>query len=493
MQKAVLYLRSSKDRSSVSIGAQRRKLEKLAASRGVEIVDEYVDVVESAKSEDRPGLQQLMRDIRTPGRTWSAILTLNTSRLSRRQWFAFVFRRECERENIELVFEQVPDMDPVSSLILQSVLTAMDEIHSLKSRDDGIAGMKENVRRGYRAGGRAPKGYTLEHVETGAVRDGRPVVKSRLVRDTDLRKVGKYLELRASGRPRTAAKRDLGLDWPTTTLISIEWNALTYAGHTVWNRHAPSGSGRKYRPRSEWVIEQSTHEPIVTDEVAELIIRERQNSSHARATAEGKCGASDYLLTGLLVSPDGKPWVGCEQKYYRFRHAGRPSRRVHRHELDEAILGQMTEAMTSPEFLEDLAAAARKAASPVDEIKRLKRSVADLNTQIEKTLALAIHLDDPAPVMRKVAKLDRDRNDVSTEIRDIELEAEERAALAEVKAEDVGKLIAALDDPKALLQALVERITLDPETLDCQIHYQVSVPNRVSMASPRGFEPLLPP
>ena len=483
--KAVLYLRSSKDRSDVSIAAQRRKLEKLAKDRNFEIHAEYLDVVESAKSEDRDGLQSLMRDMKLPARPWNTIITLNTSRLSRRQWFAFVFRRECEREKIDLIFEQVPDMDPVSALIMHSVLTAMDEIHSLKSREDGIAGMKENVRQGWRAGGRAPKGYQLDHVETDVVRDGRPVLKSRLAPSTDLPMVGRYLAARARKQPRTAVKRDLGISWPTTTLISLEWNALTYAGHTVWNRHAPSGSGRKYRPRSEWIIENNTHEGVISDAEAKILIHDRENSRHAAATSAGKAGASGYLLTGLLVAPDGRPWTGCEGKYYRFRHPGQ-SRRVHRELLDKAILGQLQDNMTDAEFLEGLASEARSAAKPVDEIKRLKRSMIDINRKIDRCMELAIELTDHAPAMRKVDQLERERNDISYRIRDIELEAEERAVLANVTADDVKQLLNALDDPIALLKALVVRVTLDPDDLACRIDYRLDVPDRLSMASPRG-------
>ena len=58
--------------------------------------------------------------------------------------------------------------------------------------------------------------------------------------------------------------------------------------------------------------------------------------------------------------------------------------------------------------------------------------------------------------------------------------------MAHVTAEDVRKLMATLNEPKALLRAAVDRITLDPETLDCQVHYRVSMPNRVSLASPTG-------
>src|SRR5512143_4222754 len=85
MDKAALYLRSSKDRADVSIDAQRRELQTLARSRGLIIVAEYADVVESGKDEHRPGFQRLLADLRAPDREWSYLLLLDTSRLSRRR------------------------------------------------------------------------------------------------------------------------------------------------------------------------------------------------------------------------------------------------------------------------------------------------------------------------------------------------------------------------------------------------------------------------
>lgn len=41
--RAALYLRSSKDRSDVSIDSQRRELTKLATDRGFSITQEYSD------------------------------------------------------------------------------------------------------------------------------------------------------------------------------------------------------------------------------------------------------------------------------------------------------------------------------------------------------------------------------------------------------------------------------------------------------------------
>ena len=83
MNKAVLYLRSSKDRSDVSIDAQRRQLQELAEDRGLQIVNEYADAVVSGKDDDRPAFQKMLREMRNPKRGWDLVLVLDTARIAR--------------------------------------------------------------------------------------------------------------------------------------------------------------------------------------------------------------------------------------------------------------------------------------------------------------------------------------------------------------------------------------------------------------------------
>lgn len=182
-KQAVLYLRSSKDRASVSLAAQRRELMALAQTKGLIVSAEYADAVESGKDTDRAGFQALLRDLKAKGRTWVAILIYDTSRVGRRRHIAEVFRHECKKLGIELLFAKMPETDPISQVILESVFQAMDEVHSLMSREKGLAGMAENVRQGFRAGGRAPYGYTLARIDTGSVREGLAVTKSKLAPD----------------------------------------------------------------------------------------------------------------------------------------------------------------------------------------------------------------------------------------------------------------------------------------------------------------------
>ena len=100
------------------------------------------------------------------------------------------------------------------------------------SRMKALAGMSESVRQGLQGGGRAPFGYRLEHIPAGTMRDRAPVTKSRLVTTADAERIEAYLKERAEGRPHT---REFGLANATTSFIGIVWNALTYAGCTVWN------------------------------------------------------------------------------------------------------------------------------------------------------------------------------------------------------------------------------------------------------------------
>ena len=72
------------------------------------------------------------------------------------------------------------ESDPIADMVIVGVMEEFDELHSLMSKEKGLAGMAENVRQGFRAGGRAPKGYQLVKIPTGTIREGEAVTKSRL-------------------------------------------------------------------------------------------------------------------------------------------------------------------------------------------------------------------------------------------------------------------------------------------------------------------------
>jgi DNA invertase Pin-like site-specific DNA recombinase len=251
MNRAVLYARSSKDRHDVSIEAQLRQLQALAAERNLVVVKIFSDSVERADDLDRPGLRGLLHELKSSGRAWDVVIMLDTARLARQdQGFAFVFDRECEKRGVRVIYKMLPETHPVMDLVFRQMVRAWDMLQSLMSRERGLAGMAENVRQGHRAGGRAPFGFRLVHTPTGATRDGAPVTKSRLEPNDDAPRIAAYLRDRAAGVPRLRAREGAALrELADTTLIGVEWNAPRTPASpsgmcTPSARAAPTWAGR---------------------------------------------------------------------------------------------------------------------------------------------------------------------------------------------------------------------------------------------------------
>lgn len=501
---AALYLRSSKDRSDISPAAQRRMLQEMALARGITIVAEFSDAVESGKDEHRPGFQRLLQAIRNPKRGWNTLLVLDTARIARRRHIAVIFEEvECRKRGVDVMYRSVPDADPITTMLLKSILQAMDEWHSLTSRDKGLAGMAENVRTGFRAGGRAPTGYRLAHHATGAIRDGEAVTKSKLEPDPVMAgPVAQFLAARAEGVSRMAAARQAGLKLSGSSLIGLEWNALTYAGHTVWNVHAERKDGayvggKKRRPRKEWVVREDTHPGLITQAQADTILAALEAYSPHRVRNRGAA----YLLTGLLQAPDASRWTG-DRGSYRWSAPGHAMRYVRADELEGVVVDRVMADMQGSTFIRALTQAARAAASETveDPTTGLRATIADTNRQINRLVDLSVASAAPAPFLRKVAELEGRREALAAELQRREEEYRQALLYHQVAEHEVRALLVALaadmseSDREGLKHALftmLDHVELDPATLACQVHYRLSVDRLIGddsglRSNPRG-------
>ncbi|MBE0615234.1 MAG: recombinase family protein [Burkholderiales bacterium] len=507
---AVLYLRSSKDRSDVSIDAQRRELQTLAKTKELQIVGEFSDVVVSGKNENRPGFQDLLSQLKNSRRTWQFILMYDTSRLARNQYIAHVFRHECKKQGVEAFFVMTPDLDGIAGIIMPAILHAVDEMHSFVSKEKGLAGMAENVRRGFRAGGRAPYGYQLDIIDTGAIREGEAVTKSRLMLDKSKSAlVAKYLKGRAAQIPRTELARRIGLDVTGSTLVCLEWNALTYAGHTVWNVHNERVGGKyaggvKRRPREEWQMQRDTHPALITEAEAEAILARLAINPHI-----GQRAASySYLLSGLLVDPLGNKWQGDRDgegngTFYRAPGKGR---RVIAEKLDSRVITQVVRDLRSKEFAKGLSDEAHRCAgknSTETALEKSRSRLAAIDKKMNRYAEMAVEAASPRVFYDKIAELEKQRAEIESALAVLEQASAERNAWAAMTEPEAVKMLAGLADTiegpdgerpdpermKDMLVGFIDKIKLNPSDLSAAIHYRIQVPTGVWMASPGGFEP----
>ena len=252
-------------------------------------------------------------------------------------------------------------------------------------------------------------------------------------------------------------------------MIGIEWNALTYAGHKVWNVCNETIEGKykegvKRKPRKEWMITENTHPPLITEENTEVILTNLENSTIAQSVAAARRGLSNYLLPGVLVSPDSRKWEGQQQKAYRLK--------------------------------------ANKNSTTEDPTRDLRKKLSLLDRDIPKAMDVALKLPNPSPALRKIKELEKTRESTANEITRLEPEYASHHSLKNLTEEQMHFIIDGLAEDlqgkeksklKELIASLVDKIILDPLTVECCIHYPIVVDDSLVMASPRGFEPLLPP
>jgi site-specific DNA recombinase len=162
---AVLYLRVSTVKQATtggevegySIPAQREACRRKAEELGARVVDEYVDAGASARSADRPALQELLARLRDQHDV-NYVICHKIDRLARNRADDVAIGLTIHKAGAVLVSasEQIDDT-PTGSL-LHGVIAAMAEFYSKNLSHEAKKGLHEKARRGGTPG-YAPLGY----------------------------------------------------------------------------------------------------------------------------------------------------------------------------------------------------------------------------------------------------------------------------------------------------------------------------------------------
>ena len=170
--RVALYARVSSERQAekdLSIPAQVKALKRHALNRDWDVVGEYVDEAESARSANRPAFKEMITAAKDKTKPFDAILVWKLSRFARNREDSVIYKSLLRRRQISVVSmnEQV-DESPAGSL-LEGIIEVIDEFYSANLSQDTIRGMKENAARGFRNGGSVPFGYTREVLHVAGV------------------------------------------------------------------------------------------------------------------------------------------------------------------------------------------------------------------------------------------------------------------------------------------------------------------------------------
>ena len=439
MQPVAIYVRSSKDLHNVSCDAQEEQIREIVKKNGERVYRVFKDQALSSTRDVRPAFDEMLGLAMSKTKLFSKIYCLDTSRFGRDQHQTQVFLWTLRKKHgIEVVFTSMPNTGTYVDDIVETIMSAFDQFHSQQSKVKGVASMKQNVRNGYRAGGSAPYGYVLLKEELGKHRSGQTITKSKLEPDPETAPIiQEYFERRARGEYRRTILDDFfrrGIssptgrrEWPVSTGKAIEDNLEVYLGHTVFGRHnerikergkaAGYLHGRKWRPKEEWMVKENTHEPLITEEIAEKI-REMKK----RGIRETPYNKNVYALTGLLKCTEcGTNYCG-DRGIYRCNKAKKPhhcqNNNISQKTIEEAVFSVIDRQFLNFRNIQEVVERVkRRFESDQSEIQTLEKRLEGVNRSIKRVMKLyRLETIDTNEVEQELVELQDQKRSINEEL-----------------------------------------------------------------------------
>lgn len=159
--KAVIYARYSSDNQrEESIEGQLRECQAFAEKNDITVLNSYIDRAYSAKSDDRPAFQKMIKD--SGKKLFDVIIVWKLDRFARNRYDSAHYKAMLRKNNVKVMSAtEIISNDP-TGILLESVLEGMAEYYSADLAEKVIRGMTENVLKGLFNGGTIPFGYVID-------------------------------------------------------------------------------------------------------------------------------------------------------------------------------------------------------------------------------------------------------------------------------------------------------------------------------------------
>ena len=158
---AVIYARYSSDNQrEESIEGQIRECTAYAEKNGITVIKHYIDRALSAKTDNRPDFQQMIKD--SEKRLFDMVLVWKLDRFARNRYDSAHYEYLLERNHVKLVSATEPISEGPAGIMVKSMLTGMAEYYSAELSEKVVRGMTENVLKGKYNGGTIPIGFKVD-------------------------------------------------------------------------------------------------------------------------------------------------------------------------------------------------------------------------------------------------------------------------------------------------------------------------------------------
>ena len=145
-----------------SIEGQIRECTAYAEKNGFTVVKHYIDRAVSAKTDNRPQFQQMIKD--SERGIFDIIIVWKLDRFARNRYDSARYKTQLKRNGVKLVSATEVISAGPEGIILESVLEGYAEYYSADLSEKVVRGMTENALKGIYNGGTIPFGYMIDEI-----------------------------------------------------------------------------------------------------------------------------------------------------------------------------------------------------------------------------------------------------------------------------------------------------------------------------------------
>lgn len=341
---AVIYARYSCDNQrEESIEGQLRECKEFAERKGIKLVGTYIDRAMSAKTDNRPQFQKMIKD--SEKGLFDTVIVWKLDRFARNRYDSAHYKAVLRKHGAKVISATEVISEGAEGIILESVLEGYAEYYSAELSEKVIRGMTENALKCQYNGGPGTIGYIIDENKHYVIDPlVAPLIKEvfRMYADGYLVKdIVKYLNEKGVV---SAYKKPMTKTSVTTMLSNCKYKGVY-----------------KYRD-----VEIADGVPrIVSDELFNRVQERLKKNKHSRSHFKAK---EEYFLSSKLFCGDcgacmvGESGTGRGNVTYNYYKCSNAKNRKDCHKkavrkdyIEEAVLLEVADKMFTEDMIDKIA------------------------------------------------------------------------------------------------------------------------------------------
>ena len=328
--KAVIYARYSSDNQrEESIEGQLRDCMQYAEYNDIQVVDSYIDRAMSAKTDNRPNFQQMIKD--SAKRLFDVIIVWKLDRFARNRFDSAYYKNILKKNGVRVISAKESISEGAEGIILESVLEGYAEYYSVELAEKVNRGMTDNALKAMSNGGITPLGYYLDDEQHLQIDEKKaPFLREIFQRYADGEMIKTIIDdMNARG-------------------VGITVRMKKKAGKKAYEKPLGYNNVRRMLSNRKYIGEYRFKDIVIEDAIPAIIDKDLFEKVQKRIAVNTRAPAihkaeDEYLLTthlfcgkckAMMIGDSGKGKKGTVYHYYKCVNTKK------RHTCDKKAIGK---------------------------------------------------------------------------------------------------------------------------------------------------------